>query len=67
MKQDNHTAHRNAAVHWEALKLTSDGLITALEAIAGMSVDDDTDHAQLLALCVATARIALDEAKGARR
>ena len=30
--------------------------LSALEAIAGMQVDENTDHAQLLALCIAIAR-----------
>lgn len=31
----------------------------ALEAIAGMKVDENTDHAQLSALCIAIARAAV--------
>ncbi len=61
---DNHAALKRNAGHWGALKLTSDDLLAALEAIAGMSVDEDTDHAQLSALCMAIARTALDKAKG---
>ena len=70
MKQDdgNHAALKSlkqTAGHWVALSLTSGDLIAALEAIAGMSVNDDTDHAQLSALCMAIASTALAKAKGA--
>lgn len=37
--------------------------LSALKAIAGMHMDDDTDHAQLSALCIATARTAIKAAK----
>jgi len=33
----------------------------ALQAIAGMKVDENTDHAQLSALCIAIAKIAAQE------
>ena len=38
--------------------------LAALEAIAKMHVDDDTDHAQLSALCIAIARVASKKARG---
>ena len=34
-------------------------LLAALEVIAGMIITPDTDHEQLAALCIATARVAL--------
>jgi hypothetical protein len=38
-------------------------LLGALEAIAKMHIDGDTDHAQLSALCIATARAAIKAAR----
>lgn len=37
-------------------------MLTALQAIAGMTVEDSTDHAQLVALCIAIARAAIAKA-----
>lgn len=39
-------------------------MLAALRAIAGMRMDNRTDHAQLLALCVSTARVAIERATG---
>ena len=34
---------------------------SALQAIADMKIDEDTNHAQLLALCIAIAKAELDK------
>lgn len=36
-------------------------MFQALQAIAGMKIDENTDHAQLSALCIAIAKIAAQE------
>ena len=64
IENGKHADNLRSRAHWESLKLTSDDLIAALEAIAGMSVNEDTDHAQLSALCMAIASTALAKAKG---
>ncbi len=43
-------------------KAAAPQLLAALEAIANMRVNEDTDHAQLSALCIATARAAIKAA-----
>ena len=37
--------------------------LQALETIAGMPVDDDTNHTKALALCLAIAQVELDKTK----
>ena len=46
------------------LIVQSPALLAALEGIATMHVDNDTDHHQLSALCMAIARAAIKAAKG---
>lgn len=47
------------------LYVAAPGMLSALEAIAGMATDESTHHEELSALCIAIARTEVSKAQGA--